>query len=190
MRISDWSSDVCSSDLIDGGFGAVFLPESGPGLIPFQAQSQDNVPSLDQFTQEIRIASNNSGGLGYQFGAFYFDEKLDISSFEFGGPTDATPSAIAVQRQDSEAYGIFGSVNYEFEGGFKLQAGARYNHDTRDFVASPTVETRPDFVVNPNTPFPPQAARVTGTLLTGDASAAYERPDGPPHSPRPARRHT
>ena len=41
------------------GFGAVFLPESGPGLIPFQAQSQDNVPSLDQFTQEIRIASNN-----------------------------------------------------------------------------------------------------------------------------------
>src|SRR3546814_211125 len=183
MRISDWSSDVCSSDLalnleydfgpvtaysitsywngnfrsrgdIDGGFVAVFLPESGPGLIPFQAQSQDNVPSLDQFTQEIRIASNNSGGLGYQFGAFYFDEKLDISSFEFGGPTDATPPAIAVQRQDSEAYGIFGSVNYEFEGGFKLQAGARYNHDTRDFVASRPVETRPDFVVNPNTPVP------------------------------------
>src|SRR3546814_8781507 len=103
MRISDWSSDVCSSDL---------------------------------------IASNNSGGLGYQFGAFYFDEKLDISSFEFGGPTDATPSAIAIQRQDSEAYGLFGSVNYAFDNGLKFQAGARYNHDTRDFVASRPVETR------------------------------------------------
>ncbi|MFC3784916.1 iron complex outermembrane receptor protein [Sphingopyxis italica] len=174
---SYWNGNFRSRGDIDGGFGAAFLPESGPGLIPFQAQSQDNVPSLDQFTQEIRIASNNSGGLGYQFGAFYFDEKLDISSFEFGGPTDATPSAIAVQRQDSEAYGIFGSVNYAFDNGFKLQAGARYNHDTRDFVASRPVETRPDFVVNPNTPVPPQAARVKGKLLTWDASATYEASD-------------
>ena len=174
---SYWNGNFRSRGDIDGGFGAAFLPESGPGLIPFQAQSQDNVPSLDQFTQEIRIASNNSGGLGYQFGAFYFDEKLDISSFEFGGPTDATPSAIAIQRQDSEAYGIFGSVNYEFDNGFKLQAGARHNHDTRDFVASRPVETRPDFVVNPNTPVPPQAARVKGKLLTWDASASYEASD-------------
>src|SRR3546814_15677233 len=119
MLISDWSSDVCSSD-----------------LTPFQAQSRDNVPSLDQFTQESRIASNNSGGLGYQFGAFYFDEKLDISSFEFGGPTDANPSALAVPRPDSEAYGIFGPVNYEIQGGFKLPACARHNHDTREFFPS------------------------------------------------------
>src|SRR3546814_5963784 len=65
---SYWNGNFRSRGDIDGGFGAVFLPESGPGLIPFQAQSQDNVPSLDQFTQEIRIALNNSGGLGYQFG--------------------------------------------------------------------------------------------------------------------------
>lgn len=174
---SYWNGNFKSRGDIDGGFGAVFLPVSGPGLIPFQAQSQDNVPSLDQFTQEIRIASNNSTGLGYQFGVFYFDEGLDITSFEFGGPTDATPSAIAVQRQDSEAYGIFGSVNYAFDNGLKLQAGARYNHDTRDFVAARPVETRPPFVVSPNTPVPPQAATVKGKLLTWDASATYEASD-------------
>src|SRR3546814_13876826 len=39
------------------------------------------------------------------------------------------------------------------------------------------VETRPDFVVNPNTPVPPQAARVKGKLLTWDASASYEASD-------------
>ena len=175
---SYWNGNFRSRGDIDGGFGAVFLPVSGPGLIPFQAQSQDNVPSLDQFTQEFRVASNNSGGLGYQFGAFYFDEGLDISSFEFGGPTDATPSAIAVQRQDTKAYGLFGSVNYAFDNGLKLQAGARYNHDTRDFVASRPVETRPIFVVNPNTPVPPQAATVKGKLLTWDASATWEASDG------------
>jgi len=175
---SYWNGNFRSRGDIDGGFGAVFLPVSGPGLIPFQAQSQDNVPSLDQFTQEFRVASNNNGGLGYQFGAFYFDEGLDISSFEFGGPTDATPSAIAVQRQDTKAYGLFGSVNYAFDNGLKLQAGARYNHDTRDFVASRPVETRPIFVVNPNTPVPPQAAKVKGKLLTWDASATWEATDG------------
>ena len=176
---SYWNGNFRSRGDIDGGFGASFLPVSGPGPIKFQAQSQDNVPSLDQFTQEIRIASNNSGGLGYQFGAFYFDEKLDISSYEFAGPTDATPSAIAIQRQDSEAYGVFGSVNYAFDNGLKFQAGARYNHDTRDFVASRPVETRPDFVLapDPNTPVPPQAAKVKGKLLTWDASATYEASD-------------
>jgi iron complex outermembrane receptor protein len=174
---SYWNGNFRSRGDIDGGFGAVFLPVSGPGLIPFQAQSQDNVPSLDQFTQELRIASNNSGGLGYQFGAFYFDEGLDITSFEFGGPTDATPSAIAIQRQDTKAYGLFGSVNYDFGNGLKLQGGARYNHDKRDFVASRPVETRPAFVVNPNTPVPPQAAKVTGKLLTWDASATWEASD-------------
>src|SRR3546814_16679709 len=90
---SYWNGNFRSRGDIDGGFGAVFLPESGPGLIPFQAQSQDNVPSLDQFTQEIRIASNNSGGLGYQFGAFYFDQQLDLSSFELGVPNKAAPPA-------------------------------------------------------------------------------------------------
>ena len=174
---SYWNGNFRSRGDIDGGYGAVFLPVSGPGLIPFQAQSQDNVPSLDQFTQELRIASNNSGGLGYQFGAFYFDEGLDITSFEFGGPTDATPSAIAIQRQDTKAYGLFGSVNYDFGNGLKLQGGARYNHDKRDFVASRPVETRPAFVVNPNTPVPPQAAKVTGKLLTWDASATWEASD-------------
>lgn len=171
---SYWNGNLRSRGDIDGGFGAVFLPESGPGLIPFQAQSQDNVPSLDQFTQEVRVASDNHGGLGYQFGVFYFNEDLDISSYEFGGPTDATPSAIAIQRQESEAYGIFGSVNYAFDNGLTLQAGARYNHDTRDFVASRPVETRPDFVVNPNTPVPPQSGDVKGELVTWDASATWE----------------
>src|SRR3546814_19647359 len=39
------------------------------------------------------------------------------------------------------------------------------------------VETRPDFIVKPNTPVPPQAARVKGKLLTWDASASYEASD-------------
>ncbi|MFN7219077.1 MAG: TonB-dependent receptor, partial [Burkholderiales bacterium] len=50
---------------IDGGFGAVFLPAglSGPGVIPFAAESADGLPKHSQFTQEFRWESNNAKGL-------------------------------------------------------------------------------------------------------------------------------
>ena len=76
---------------------------SEPGFIPFPAQSQDNIPSLDQFTQEIRIASNNVGGLGYQAGIFYFDENLDIESVRLPQPDrDDAQCRSSMQRQDSQ----------------------------------------------------------------------------------------
>ena len=81
---SYWHGTLKSRGDIDGGFGNVFAPQMGPGFIPFSAQSQDNVPSLDQFTQEVRVASNHTGpGLGYQAGIFYFNENLDIESLDF-----------------------------------------------------------------------------------------------------------
>ena len=101
---SYWHGKLESRGDIDGGFGCTFVPgHPDPGFIPFPAQSQDNIPSLDQFTQEIRIASNNSGGLGYQAGVFYFNENLDIESFDFAdADRDRRPNAIVNQRQDSE----------------------------------------------------------------------------------------
>ncbi len=93
------------------------------------------------------IASNNSGGLGYQAGIFYFDEDLDIESFDFGSPTDRPrrmPSS--EQRQDSKAVGIFGSVNYKFDNGLTLQAGARWNHDKKKLVAGRPIDDRPAFL--------------------------------------------
>lgn len=169
---SYWYGNLESRGDIDGGFGNAFAPTMGPGFIPFSAQSRDDVPSLDQFTQELRIASNNTGGLGYQLGVFYFSEKLDITSYDYGSPTDWSPAAIAAQRQDSEALGVFGSVNYEFEGGLKLQAGARYNHDKRTLVASRPFDVRPGFL-GFGGPVAPQTANVGDDVLTWDLSASY-----------------
>ena len=173
---SYWNGNLRSRGDIDGGFGNQFAPTMGPGFIPFSAQSQDNVPSLDQFTQELRLASNNSGGLGYQFGVFYLNEKVDIESFDFGSPTDTAPSAIALQRQDSEAFGIFGALSYEMENGLKLQAGARYNDDKRKMVASRPVDTRPGFL-GFGGPVTPQTANVGDNVLTWDLSVAYPASD-------------
>ena len=169
---SYWYGNLQSRGDIDGGFGNQFGPTMGPGFIPFSAQSRDDVPSLDQFTQELRIASNNTGGLGYQFGLFYFNEKLDISSFDYGSPTDPISSALAVQRQDSKALGVFGSVNYQFASGLKLQAGARFNHDKRTMLASRPLDSRPGFL-GFGGPVTPQTAQVSDDVLTWDLSASY-----------------
>jgi iron complex outermembrane receptor protein len=169
---SYWNGNLYSRGDIDGGFGNAFAPTMGPGVIPFSAQSQDNVPSLDQFTQELRFASNNKGGLGYQFGLFYLNEKLDITSFDFGAPTDTTPAAIATQRQDSNAWGLFGSVSYEFESGMKLQGGVRYNDDQRKMVAARPVDTRPGFL-GFGGPVPTVTTKVGDNVLTWDLAANY-----------------
>ena len=164
-----WNGNLASRGDIDGGFGNQFGPTMGPGFIPFSAQSQDDVPSLDQFTQELRIASNNDKGLGYQFGVFVFNEKLNITSYDFGSPTDTTPAAVATQRQVSDGLGVFGSVNYEFDNGLKLQAGMRYNHDKRTMLAARPTDTRPGFL-GFGGPVAPQSAEVSGNVLTWDAA--------------------
>ena len=174
---SYWHGKLESRGDIDGGFGCSFCgpgfsDNSEPGFIPFPAQSQDNVPSLDQFTQELRIASNNQGGFGYQAGIFHFDENLDIESFDFGSPTATIPSAIVNQRQDSKAFGIFGSLNYAFDFGLKLQAGARWNHDKKKLVADRLVDLRPGFIGGG--PVPETSTKVKDSVLTWDLSALHK----------------
>jgi iron complex outermembrane receptor protein len=186
---SYWHGKLESRGDIDGGFGFTLggPVNSGPGFIPFFAESQDNVPSLDQFTQEVRIASNNSTGLGYQAGIFYFDEDLDIESLDFGPvadpllfpapaygtPTSPNPSAVVNQRQDAKALGIFGSLNYKFDNGLTLQAGARWNHDKKKLFAERPVDLRPGFIgggpITPGT-----TTKVKDSVLTWDVSAIQE----------------
>ncbi|MGI8931480.1 MAG: TonB-dependent receptor, partial [Sphingomicrobium sp.] len=174
---SYWHGKLQSRGDIDGGFGCSFCgpgfsDNSEPGFIPFAAQSEDDIPSLDQFTQEVRIASNNKVGLGYQAGVFYFNEKLDIQSFDFGSPTATAPSAIVIQRQDSKALGIFGSVNYKLDNGLTLQAGARWNHDKKKLVADRLFDTR--FIFIGGGPVPESTTRVKDSVLTWDVSAVQE----------------
>jgi iron complex outermembrane receptor protein len=176
---SYWHGTVKSRGDIDGGFGCSFCGpgftnNSFPGFIPFAAQSQDNVPSLDQVTQEFRVASNNTTGIGYQAGLFYLNEKLNIESFDFGAPTDTVPDAVAVQRQVSDALGIFGSVSYKSTHGLTLQAGARWNHDKKRMSASRPVDTRAPFLGFGPPITTPLTEHVKASVLTWDVSALQE----------------
>ena len=141
---------------------------AGPGFIPFSANSQDDVPDLDQFTQELRISSNNDEGLKYQAGVFYFDESLAIASYNYDTPTGLRPSVTALQQQDSKAWGVFGSLTYPVTEQLSLTAGLRYNDDKRRLDVG-----RGGFFGALGNGF----AEVQDNNLTWDVSATYEASD-------------
>ncbi len=179
---SYWNGRAASVGDVDGGFGANFLPPAltGPGQIPFTAETQDTIPNLDQFTQELRIASNGNGPLSYQAGIFYFDESLEIVSNNFstlGDPLNA-PGGINIvvsQEQESEALGIFGSLTYELSDQLSISGGVRYNDDSRDFVVVRSQDTQfPTFLQNP---LGTVTRSVSDDTITWDLSATYAASD-------------
>jgi iron complex outermembrane receptor protein len=188
-----WKGTSTSVGDVDGGFGASFLPPAltGPGLIPFSAETRDSVPNLEQFTQEFRIASNGDGPLSYQAGVFYFDETLEIVSDnystlgDFAAGTLFTPAGgvniIASQRQESEAWGVFGSVTFAVTDALKLTGGIRYNDDKRDFTASRDFDSFPFDIFGAIFPTPPLLGTVTRKTednnITWDVSANYAATD-------------
>ena len=69
---------------IDGG---AFFPDGPfPGFIPFPSDTTDGLDDLNQFTQEVRLASNSDGPFRWQAGFFYFDSDFTISTFGDGFP--------------------------------------------------------------------------------------------------------
>jgi len=122
---------------IDGGYGAVFLPDSGPGVIPFASESADGLPDHKQITQEFRLESDYAGKFNWQAGVFYFKEDITIDSFNYDSLAPGNPRAgHAVQQQENTAWAVFASGEYDVTGQLKLRGGVRYTQDKKDFSAS------------------------------------------------------
>ncbi len=131
---------------VDGGFGSRFgsIPDgpSYPGqkaLIPFDAQTADGVPWLQQITQEFRIASNTKDPLQWLGGVYFFREKLQVDSFNFDSFAVGDPqNGYAKQQQRSNSYALFGSLNYAVSSELKVRGGVRYTNDKKDFEGQRT----------------------------------------------------
>lgn len=127
--------DAYSRGDIDGGYGAAFLPDSGPGTIPFAAESADGMPEHRQLTQEFRLEGDAGGGLKWLGGLYYFKEHLKIDSFNYDSLAGGAQNGYATQEQDNTAWAAFGSLNYRFNDAFEVRGGVRYTRDSKDFVA-------------------------------------------------------
>jgi iron complex outermembrane receptor protein len=107
---------------IDGG------NPSGPGFIPFQADTQDTADTIEQFTQELRLANNDVERLFWQVGVFYFDSDLDVTidpGFNIGS-----------YSVSNTAWAVFGQAEYDLTDKWMLTAGLRYSDDDKDLSGS------------------------------------------------------
>ncbi|WP_296718210.1 TonB-dependent receptor [Erythrobacter sp.] len=123
---SYWTSEGSSRGDVDGGFGASFLPIMGPGFIPFPSDTQDSI-DLEQYTQEIRLASNGDGPLSWQVGGFYFESDFDVTTVGFTFPPPVTVN------HTNEAWALFGQLSYELTESLRVTGGLRYTDDQKDF---------------------------------------------------------
>lgn len=105
---------------IDGGTPA------GPGFIPFQAVTEDQLKDLKQYTQEIRLASDTSNALSWQVGGFYFDSTFGVNSIDgFFGATEVF--------HGNTSWAVFGQTSYKVNDKLDITGGIRYTDDIKTF---------------------------------------------------------
>lgn len=104
-----------------------------PGTIHVDSVTEDGA-DIDQFTQELRFASNSDGPFSWQAGVYYFDSTLSVetesfASFGFDGSQQNT-----IVKQTNQAWAIFGQGSYAATDRLTITAGVRYTDDKRDFI--------------------------------------------------------
>jgi len=127
------SLDTLNRGDIDGGYGNQFAPPSGPGFIPFSSETADGIPKHSQFTQELRLESNQKGPLKWQGGLYYFSEDYKVESFSYDSPANGKQDGYERVRQKNDAYAIFTALSYAVNPALELRGGLRYTRDKRNF---------------------------------------------------------
>ncbi|MBC7583108.1 MAG: TonB-dependent receptor [Tardiphaga sp.] len=122
-----------------------------------QIQLQQGIPSRqDQISQELRMASNGDGPLGYVAGLYFFRQVIagrpisiygPVAAYWLIGPTTGTP-AVPVSgnlldgygqdgrtRFAADSYATFAEVNWKLTDRLTLTGGLRYTieHKTGDY---------------------------------------------------------
>ena len=139
---------------IDGGYGCLFTCGDGPAgppstpFSPFTSPFVVNVDTgsdilMDQFTQELRLASNSEGPFNYQVGYFYFDDNFegDAKNQSAGATEFATGSTSDITNT---AWSVFGQGSYDFSDQLTLTFGVRYTEDEKDALHVRFVDGQPE----------------------------------------------
>jgi outer membrane receptor protein involved in Fe transport len=126
---------------IDGGYGAAFLPDMGPGEIPFPSHTADGIEDLEQFTQEIRLSGEGDDGFQWQGGFYYFDSEFTV----FTNPFFVGESRLT---HSNTAWALFGQVSLPLNDRLTLVGGMRYTDDEKETTATNPPLPTPDVSVD------------------------------------------
>ncbi|MDB5679983.1 TonB-dependent receptor [Sphingomonas bacterium] len=112
-------------------------------------ESQGRLRGLDQWTQEVRLASPNTGRFKWQVGGIYFDARdrteFDQRSFFLTNNslgTTPNPNNFVLLRNINTSWAAFGQASYDLTSKLTLTGGIRVTNDTK----STTLLLHPNFV--------------------------------------------
>lgn len=110
----------------DTEFEAVFDGDA----VDITFQNFEDFDDTQQFSQEIRLASNSSGDWDWIVGAYYFNDDGDTRIFipipGFGF------DILHLASMSTDAFALFGQTTYRVSDRVALTAGLRYNSDDKE----------------------------------------------------------
>ena len=147
----------------DGGAAANF---SGIGF----GESMGQVRDLDQWTQELRLASKGDGKLKWQAGGLYFDSKDITDFYQRAYFTGDNRNNWVRLRNANTSWGVFGQVSYDVTDQLTLTGGARETKDTKKTRLLKTADTAAGVVTYTGRRF----VELSSTKPSWDLSALYK----------------
>ena len=152
-------------------------------LYRFSTEDADGFPQIivddlyenkvDQYSQELRLASNSDAAFGWLLGAYYSNDEMDTPKQEFLGTDFPAPGGLnAIYKQETDSVAVFGNVNWEFVDSLRLNAGIRYTHEKRSFDGRTIATITPPVIGGEGVPFDPDfiLASLTDKMTFDDVS--------------------
>ncbi len=151
----------------DGGAAANFPVNGVPNGYGL---SQGQVRDLDQWTQEVRLASTGSGPFKWQVGGIYFDSRDITDFYQRAFLIGANPNNWVRLHDVNTSWGVFGQVSYQATDRLTLTAGGRISEDTKRTQLLRTA----DSAAGVSTYRGRRDVRLSDTQPSWDLSALYE----------------
>jgi iron complex outermembrane recepter protein len=134
-----------------------FFPGPNGTRLPGGAGCSDPINQLEQYSQELRLASDFDGPFNFMLGAFYedrtfiFDTAQQGVNISFLGPDPVTGFTYdwdKIHTTKTEALSLFGSVQFDLTEKLELSGGVRWTDEQKvQTISVPYVHT---FLQGPN----------------------------------------
>jgi iron complex outermembrane receptor protein len=158
----------------DGGAAANFPVGGVPNGF---GESRGNVRALDQWTQEVRLASNGETRFKWQVGGLYFDNRDDTEFYQRAyflntGVAARNPNNWVGLHDINTSWALFGQLSYALTDKLTVTGGARVTRDSKSsqLVKAPMTAAGVDS-------FPataPRYVKLSDTRPSWDVSALYQ----------------
>ena len=139
--------DVFGSTLIGNIDFSSFTLTSVTGFLNSERDTEEDIDSLaidtlwdmrrneaDQFSQELRLASDGSSNLDWTVGLYYFYEDLEAEvDLEANNLFNATFVSMTDYTQETTTYALFSDLSYQLSERIELFGGLRWTYEEKDF---------------------------------------------------------